>query len=198
VALVKTTLETKLKSVFTTMRGGEKTDAWVAVRIATEIKAYILTGQATTTDTGTAPAGAYTGSGVGTLTIDADALGNALNVTFEAAYGNDELAAHIATAINAACTASDTVSTETIGTVTTPAGVVSPFTGTSVGQFTGSKATLETTLKACFTAMNTISKGGDDYLAAQLSAAVDAYLKAGSVSVTLQTPLTGSGTGTIA
>jgi hypothetical protein len=43
-----------------------------------------------------------------------------------------------------------------------------------------------------------MSQGGDDYFAAQLAAAIDAYLQAGSVSVTLQPPLTGTGAGAIA
>jgi hypothetical protein len=46
--------------------------------------------------------------------------------------------------------------------------------------------------------MNAMTQGGDDYFAARLAAAVDAYLKAGSVSVTLQPPLTGTGSGAIA
>jgi hypothetical protein len=197
VALAKTTLENKLKQIFASMRDGSKTNAWMAAQIATEVKAYILTGQVSTSDAGTAPAGAYAGSGSGTMTINDGSLGNALKTTFEAAYGNDDLAAHIAADINAACAASDTVSTSTEGTVTTSSGP-SPFEGTGKGKFTGAKAALETTLKACFTAMNTMSEGGDDYYAAQLAAAVDAYLKAGSVSVTLQSPLTGAGEGKIA
>jgi hypothetical protein len=197
-ALAKTTLETKLKSVFASMRDGSKTNAWMASQIAAEIKSYILAGQVSTTDAGTVPAGAYAGAGSGTMTINDSNLGSALKTTFEAAYGNDDLAAHIATDIHAACTASDTVSTGTKGTVTTPVGVSSPFAGTGKGKFAGAKAAIETTLKACFAAMNAMSKGGDDYFAAQLAAAVDAYLKAGQVSVTLQAPLAGTGAGAVA
>jgi hypothetical protein len=57
---------------------------------------------------------------------------------------------------------------------------------------------LKQRLKTCFTAMNTMTQGSDDYFAAQLAAAVDAYLKAGSVSVTLQSPLSGTGAGAVA
>jgi hypothetical protein len=59
-------------------------------------------------------------------------------------------------------------------------------------------------LKACFNRMNAMATegnglGGDDYFAAQLAAAVDAYLKAGSISVDLQSPFSdGSGEGSIA
>jgi hypothetical protein len=197
-ALAKSALETKLKSVFASMRDGSKTNAWMALQIAAEIETYILAGQVSTTDTGTASAGAYAGAGSGSMFINDGNLGSALKTTFEAAYSNDDLAAHIATDINAACTAGDTVSTNTKGTVTTPAGASSPLAGTGKGKFTGAKAAIETTLKACFTAMNAMTQGGDDYFAAQLAAAVDAYLKAGSVSVTLQPPLAGTGSGAIA
>jgi hypothetical protein len=197
-ALVNSVLETKLKAVFASMRDGSKTNAWMAAQIAGEIKSYILTGQASTADAGAAPAGAYAGAGTGTMAIDDGSLGSALKTTFEAAYGNDDLAAHIATDINAVCTANDTISTSTKGTATTPAGVSSPFAGTGKGKFTGAKAAIETTLKACFAAMNSMSLGGDDYFAAQLAAAVTAYLKAGSVSVTLQPPLAGTGAGAVA
>jgi hypothetical protein len=132
------------------------------------------------------------------MSINDGNLGSALKTTFEAAYGNDDLAAHGAADINAACTAGDTVSTNTTGMATTPSGASSPLAGTGKGKFTGAKAAIETMLKACFAAMNTMTQGGDDYFAAQLVAAVDTYLKAGSVSVTLQPPLTGTGAGAIA
>jgi hypothetical protein len=56
-ALADSVFETKLKSVFASMLDGSKTDGWMASRIAEEIKSYILTGQVSTTDVGTAPAG---------------------------------------------------------------------------------------------------------------------------------------------
>jgi hypothetical protein len=197
-ALSNSVLETKLKSVFASMTDGSKTDAWMASRIAGEVKSYILTGTVSTSDSGTVPAGAYAGAGSGTMTINDSNLGNALKTTFEAACGNEDLAAHIAADINAACTAGDTVSTGTTGTVTTPAGASSPLAGTGKGKFTGDKAALETALKACFTAMNAMPEGGDDYFAASLAAALTACLKAGQVSVTLLPPLTGKGAGAIA
>jgi hypothetical protein len=197
-ALNNPVLETKLKSVFASMTDGSKTDEWMASRIAEEVKSYILTGLVSTSDSGTVPAGAYAGAGSGTMTINSSNLGSALKATFEAAYSNDDLAAHIATDINAACTAGDTTSTSTKGTVTTPSGASSPLTGTGKGKFAGAKAAIETTLKACFAAMNTMTQGGDDYFAAQLAAAVAAYLKAGTISVTLQPPLAGTGSGAIA
>ncbi len=197
-ALVKAALETKLTAIFAAMRSSVKTDAWMAEQIASEIKNYILTGLVSTVDTGATPAGSYAGKGTGTMTIDNASLGSDLTGTFEAKYSNDDLAAQMAADIHAACTASDTVITATAGAVTTPVGASSPFSGTGKGTYTGNKTAIETTLKACFTAMNNMTEGGDDFFAAQLAAAVDTYLKAGAVNVTLQDPLTGSGMGKIA
>jgi hypothetical protein len=193
-ALVKTVFETTLKGIFAMMPDGSKTNAWMAEQIANAIKAYAGSGQASTTDGGAAPAGVYVGAGAGTMAINADDLKSKLKITFEAAYTNDDLAAHIATDIDDACKADDTITTASAGTVTTPAGAASPFSGPGKGRFTGTKATIETVLKACFSTMNSMSKGGDDYFAAQLATAVDTYLKAGTISVNLQAPFV-SGTG---
>jgi len=215
-ALVKTVFETKLKSIFAEMQDGSKTDAWMAEQIATAIQTYVSSGQVTTTDSGAAPAGSYAGAGVGIMEIDKndveedvideeeieedvldeDNLGSKLTNTFESEYNNDDLAAHIATDIDDVCKADDTVTTTSSGTVTTPSGATSPFSGTGKGKFSGVKTTIETTLKTCFATMNNMSQGGDDYLAVQLASAVDAYLKAGAVNIDLQAPfVSGAGSG---
>jgi hypothetical protein len=193
----KSTLEAKLKNIFYAMRDGSKTDAWMAGQIARETKDYILSGDVTTTDTGTAPAGAYTGTGSGKMTIDSGDLGEDLARTFENTGLNSYLASHTADDIDAACTAEDTVETGSSGTVATPEGVPSPFAGKGKGDFAGTKAVIETILIFCFETMNTMPSGGDDYLAAQLASAADTYLTTGKISVTLLPPLTGSGEGAI-
>jgi hypothetical protein len=134
------------------------------------------------------------------MTINADTLKNDLQTTFEAKYSNDDLAAHMATDIDNACKADNTVSTTSTGTVTTPSGATSPFSGPAQGKFTGSKSTIESKLKTCFSAMNDMSSGGNDYYAAQFASAIDSYLKAGTISVTLKVPpfASGSGSGKIA
>jgi hypothetical protein len=193
----KSTLEAALKAIFLAMQDGSKTDAWMAEKMAAAIKEYILTGQVATTDTGTAPAGAYAGAGSGTMTINKDDLEEDFTETFESTEVNSFLAEHMATDIDAASSEDDTVDTDTKGTVTTPAGAASGFAGKGKGKFAGSKGTIQTLLNACFEIMNTMSVGGDDYLAAQIATAVDTYLKAGAISTTLQAPLAGSGSGAI-
>jgi hypothetical protein len=195
--LDKSTLEVKLKAVFYAMQDGSKTDAWMASQISAAVKEYALTGTAATVDAGAAPAGAYAGAGTGKMTIDSQDLEGALTSTFEGTKVNVFLAAGTANDIDAACSADDTVKTITAGTVTTPAGASSPFGGTGKGSFTGVKTTIEALLLQCFAVMDTMAAGGDDYLAAQLAAAVDGYLKAGVISVDLDTPLAGAGLGAV-
>jgi hypothetical protein len=186
-----------LKAIFFAMQDGSKTDAWMAQQIAAAIKAYILTGKAVTADAGTAPAGAYAGAGLGTMTIDSDALGGDLTKTYEATQENAFLAANMADDIDAACGAEGTVETVSTGTVTTPVGVTSSFTGAGTGDFAGIQATIETLLAICFETMDTMAAGGDEYLAAQIALAVDTYLKAGDITTALQVPLVGAGLGAI-
>jgi len=196
-ALAKGALESALKGIFAAMVEGKKTDAWLAGQMASAIKTYILAGQVTTADAGAGPGGSYTGAGTGTMTIDSSALESALSAAFEECKDNGSLAEQMASGIDAACSASGTVATSSTGTLAT-AGGASPFAGTGKGAFSGAKALISAALAACFAAMDKMTAGGDDYLAAQIAQAVDAYLKAGAVSVTLQAPLSGAGTGVIA
>jgi hypothetical protein len=199
-ALAKSALETALKGIFSAMSGmTEGGDAYLAAQAAAALAAYILSGRVSTADTGAAPGGAYAGAGVGTTAIDAAALSRALRATFEAGYGDDDLAARIADDIGAACEADDTVTIVSTGAVTTPSGATSPFSGPGQGKFTGARTNIETALKACFSAMTEMTEGGDAYFAAQWATAVDAYLRAGAVGVTLEPPFaSGSGAGAIA
>jgi hypothetical protein len=195
-ALVKTVLETTLKGIFVAMQDGSKNDAWMAEQIATAIQTYINSGQVSTTDSGAAPAGSYTGAGVGSMVIDGASLKDKLKATFEAGYNNDDLAAHIAADNDDVCKTDNTVSTTSTGRVTIPGAGTSPFSGPGKGKFTGDKDDIITVLKNCFNQMNNISQGGDDYLAFHLASAVDFYLKAGDISINLQTPfVSGSGSG---
>jgi hypothetical protein len=192
----KSTLEAKLKLIFYAMQDGSKTDAWMAGQISAELKVYILTGDVATIDAGTAPAGAYTGSGTGKMTIDSEDLEEDLTETFESTALNSYLAAHMADDIDAACGAEGTVETATAGTASAPP-VVSPAAGKGEGEFSGTEETMETLLLLCFETMNLMPAGGDDYFAAQLATAADTYLKAGKINVTLLLPLAGSGEGAI-
>jgi hypothetical protein len=198
-ALVLTTLQTALVIIFNSMNNmSEDGDVYCAKQMAAALKTFTLTGQVATIDSGVAPAGSYTGAGVGTMTIDADFLADDLESTFSAKYNNDELANHIADDIDNACKADNTVMVTSTGTVVIPAGGTTPFSGPGEGKFTGVKAAIASALKACFAAMNNMTTGGNEYYAAQLATAYNTYLTTGTISVTLKPPfISGSGSGKI-
>jgi hypothetical protein len=199
-ALVVSTLQADLLTIFLAMKDKEKGgDEYQATQMATVIKKYILTGKTSTSDSGAAPAGSYTGAGVGTMTINDSQLKDDLLATFEAKYGDDDLADHMATDIDSACAADDTVSETSSGTVTTGSGAKVPFSGPAIGKFAGKKTLISNPLKDCFQSMIRMPDGGNQYYAAQLAAAVDAYMKAGTILVQLKPPfVSGSGSGKIA
>jgi hypothetical protein len=201
-AMIVATLQADFLAEFLAMNnmmtGGG--DAYCAEKIAKAIKNYILTGITNTTDSGAAPAGPYAGAGVGTMTIADSALKSDLQSTFEAKYSDDDLAAHMATDIDNACKANNTVSETSTGQVTPPSSSPIPFSGPATGKFTGDKSKIENPLKACFSSMTgMMSGGGNELYAQQFAIAVDAYLKDGTISVQLKVPpfVSGSGSGKI-
>jgi len=199
-AMVPLTLQTAITQIFLAMNSiTVDGDGYKATEMAKEMKEFVLTGQVSTTDSGAAPAGSYTGAGVGTMTIDADVLMDDLLTTFTAGYTNDGLADHIATDIDNACKEADIVKIESNGTVVLYAGGTMPFSGPGEGKFTGNKSTIASLLKACFATMNGMVTGGNEYYAAQFTLAFHKYLTDGTINVTLKSPfLSGAGSGDIA
>ena len=199
-SMVVTTLQADLIASFLSMDGmmDGSGNAYHAEKMALAFKTYILTGTTSTTDTGTAPGGSYTGAGVGTMTIDNEKFKNDLQATFEAGYSDDDLAAHMATDIDNACKADDTISEISTGFLVTSGGS-SGLSGPAIGKFSGNKSSLETALKVIFKSMmGMMSGGGNEYYAEQLSIAFDAYLQAGTITVQLKSPFTtGTGSGKI-
>jgi len=196
-ALLQADFLTTFLAMNTIVEGG---DEYQAKKMAQDIKKFILTGQTTTTDTGAAPAGSYSGKSVGTMTIDNSQLEEDLLNTFNAKYNDDDLADHMATDIDNACKDADTVKATSSGTVTTPAGVSSNFSGPAIGKFAGTKTLISTPLKTCFKSMTGMLVGGNELYAQVLATAIDAYLKAGKITVNLSVPpfASGSGSGGIA
>jgi hypothetical protein len=201
-ALSPTALETKLKAIYAAMNNmmDGTGDDYQAREVAKAMKEFILTGQTTTSDSGAAPAGSYKGGGVGTMTINADALESALKATFAKSSDNPTLAANMAADIDNVCKADNTVSETSSGTVTTGSGATVPFSGPAVGKFSGDKSKISGPLASCFETMNGMMQGGgNDYYAAQFASAMNTYLTSGTISVTLKPPFaSGSGSGAIA
>jgi hypothetical protein len=171
---------------------------FMAEGFAKAIVDYIAGGQTSTQDSGAAPAGIYTGAGVGAMAIAETDLADAFASTFEAVFENDALAEHIAGDIDDILSADDIVSETSTGTVTTPSGVTSPFAGPAVGSFSGNKNGITTILKACFSAMNRMSEGGNEKFALDFATAIHLYMTSGSINVELQAPFAGTGSGVIA
>jgi hypothetical protein len=201
-AFASAKLETKLKAIYAAMDAitdGTGND-YQAREVAKALKEFILTGQTSTVDSGATPAGSYAGKGTGTMTIDADMLESALKTTFAKESDNPTLAANIATDIDNACKADNTVSETSSGIVTTGSGATSNFSGPAIGKFSGDKSKISVPLAACFETMNGMMQGGgNDYHAAQFTSALHTYLKSGTISVTLKAPpfASGSGSGVI-
>jgi hypothetical protein len=199
-ALVVATLQADFLTAFLAMNSVENGgNEYKAEKVAQAIKDYIHNGHTSTSDSGAAPAGSYAGAGIGVMTIDDSRLKSDLLATFEAAYGDDELAEHMATDIDNACKADNTVEETSTGKVTIGSGAQVDFSGPAIGKFSGNKSLISTPLKACFQAMIGMSVGGNQYYAARFAAAVDAYMKAGTIAVQLMPPFSsGSGNGKIA
>lgn len=197
--MVPVTLQVALLKIFNDMNSISKDgDVYCATEMAKAIKTFIFTGQVATTDTGAAPAGTYAGAGIGAMNINDGTLSDNLLKTFQAEYNNDNLADNIASDTDNACKEDSIIKTTSTGIVTTPSGATSPFSGPGEGEFTGVKNTIASTLKVCFSAMNNMTSGGNEYYAAQLALAVHSYLIAGAINITLKAPFTsGSGMGKI-
>src|SRR5574344_1141829 len=199
-ALVSETLQADLYSAFNAMNDikDNSGNKYMAEKVAKAISDYIKTGTVNSVDAGTASdSGVYAGAGTGTMEIAESTLKSNLETTFKAKYENDDLATHIASDIDAVCSASNTCSTDTTGTSTISSSPPKPASGKGKGTFTGAKATIETKLKSCFNSMNSMTSGGNAYLATEWASAVNSYLTAGAISITLQTPMSGSGSGGI-
>jgi hypothetical protein len=200
-AFIPTTFETDLKAIYTAMDSimDGTGDKYQAKEVAGAIKKYILTGQTSTTDSGAAPAGAYSGKGTGSMTINADVLESALFITFSAGSDNQTLSENIATDIDNACKEDNTVSEISTGTVKTDSGATISFSGPAIGKFTGDKTKISIPLATCFETMNgMMNGGGNEYYAAMFAAVFTDYLTAGTITVQLKSPFTsGSGEGKI-
>jgi len=199
-AFVPATLQADLLAIFLKMNDimDGTGDNYQATEMAKTIKKYVLSGDTATSDAGTAPGGSYTGTGKGKMTIDGDALEADLKITFEGKRDNPTFASRIATDIDNACKADDTVSETSTGTLVTSSGS-SGFSGPAIGKFSGDKTKISTPLVACFESMNgMMSGGGNEYYAKEMSIAVNSYLTGGTISVQLKPPFTGgSGSGKI-
>jgi hypothetical protein len=199
-ALVVLTLKDDLVSVFNSMNGDDKV---FSEKMSAAIKKYAESGSITTSDKGGVPAGAYVGAGTGKITVNDSICEKIIYAACIAmrgmsAGGNAYLAAQLATGVNSMVAAGQ-VKTNVTGVVTPPGSSPSPLTGTATGTMTGVPAAMQTAFISAFNSMDSMKEGNDDYMAQQVSAAIDAYLKACVINTSGDGALSGStGTGKIA
>jgi hypothetical protein len=199
-ALSKITLQNNLYNVFDAMnyvyKNGEE---YMATRCADVIASYLSSGVVTTTDggTGSSGSGVYAGGGVGTMQINTTNLRNLFLTSLLTAKNNDELAQRLTNNIHSVCSASNTINTTTTGTTTFPSGTSTVDGGTAKGSFVGVSTIISSKLRICFSTMNKMTKGGNMYFAQEWADAIHTYLKGGVIKVILQSPMSGTGVGTI-
>lgn len=198
--LVPSTLITQLLSVFNSMTDGNEDTFPNGVSQA--IATYASTGLVSTVDAGAVPAGAFVGSGSGTLTFSPSSCQQIIKSACVAmenmqSGGNDFLAEQIGAGVKAMSDAGK-VSTTVVGVATSPSGTPSPLSGTASGTITCQSSPLVQSLKSAFSTMNNMASGGNVYLASQMATAVDTYLKSGVVATQGKGALSGDvGSGTV-
>jgi len=193
-ALVPSTFKNDLLAAFQSMTDGD--NQVFADRVAAACKAFAESGLITTTDAGTVPAGAFTGTGSGGISCDdapcAQAIMAACTAMNSMTSGGDAyLAAQLATAFHDMVLNGEVICNVS-GTVVPSSGGSSPLSGTTKGTLTGVTAPMQAAFFSAFQAMFAMTEGGDGYMAAQIATAVDAYLKAGTVDTQGQGALAGS------
>ena len=202
-AFVKADLEADLLDCFQAMEDGDNKK--FSQDVSKAFKDFIETGTPVTVDTGSVSAGAFSGASTGgSLSADdtdcEDTIYKAcLKMKDELTEGgNDYLAEKIAEGLQKML---DDVEVKTqVSGIATPPPPATPvsLSGSAKGGITCDTSTVESALKACFSAMIPMTAGGNAYMAGQCATCVDACLKAGAVSTDGEGSLAGSkGTGTV-
>nr|DAW67057.1 MAG TPA: hypothetical protein [Herelleviridae sp.] len=192
------TLKENLVQAFQSMKDGD--DLAFAKKVSEAVANHIKTGNITTVDAGTVPAGVFAGAGTGAMTVDASILEGVLlaackSMAAMSAGGDSVLAAQLAVGMDA-MTNTGQIKTMITGAAVTPAGVSVPLAGSGQGKFTGVSTPIIVAVNAACSTMKTISEGGDSVLAEAIAASITAYLQSGIITVHGLPPLAGSvGTG---
>lgn len=195
-SLATSTLKSDLLALFQDMASDTSGDNSVfSEGVASALKDFIETAAVTTTDAGSVSGGAFTGTGSGTISADASECEAIILAACEAMVkmtsgGNAYLAGQIEAGFQAMSDAA-VVSCDVTGTLTTTAGASSALTGSSTGTIACSYD-LAGDLEAVFEAMVDMTSGGDEYMAAGMAAAAEAFVLSGVVSTSGEGSLAGS------
>ena len=195
-SLATSTLKNDLLSLFEDMARDTSGDNSVfSEGVSSAIKDFIETASVTTVDAGTISAGAFVGTGTGTISADATECESIIQAACEAMVemtsgGNSYLAERIEAGVQAMSDAA-VVSCDVTGTVTTTTGTTSTVTGSATGSIACSYD-LAGDLEAVFEAMVDMTSGGAEYMAAGMAAACEAFVLSGVVSTDGESTLAGS------
>lgn len=195
-SLATSTLKSDLLALFQSMASDTSGDNSVfAEGVAAAFKDFIETASVTTTDAGTVSGGVFAGTGSGTISADSSECEAIILAACEAMVkmtsgGNAYLAQQIEAGMQAMADAA-TVSCDVTGTLTTTAGATSTLTGSATGTISCSYD-LAGDLEAVFEAMVDMTEGGDEYMAAGMAAAAEAFVLSGVVSTDGEGSLAGS------
>lgn len=201
-AFVPSTLEAQLLSVFKSMTDGNE-DTFPD-GISNAVVSFVATGQVTTVDSGGVSAGAFTGSGSGSISATATECAGiiktaCLEMKNKTAGGDDYLAEQIGKGIKAM--ANNAKVTTTVTGVATAGTTTTPLSGSAKGTIKCSETALITGLKSCFKKMYTNREtiDGNAELAKELASQVNSFWTSGVVSTQGQGSLSGAtGSGTVA
>lgn len=201
-SLATSTLESELLTLFYDMADDYTGDNLpFAERVTAAFEAFVESAAVTTADTGAITAGAFTGTGSGTIAAEPDeceaiiyaACVAMVNMT---SGGNEYLAERMAAGVAAMVDAA-VVTCDVTGEVVTAAGVATATTGTSLGSVSCTYD-LQSDLQATFEAMVDMSSGGAEYLAERMAEAMESYMLSAVVTTAGEEGLEGSiGTGEV-
>jgi hypothetical protein len=189
--LIVSQLENTFKTIFNDMSGDDRK---FCNDFSAAVKNYAESGSITTVDAGNISAGVFAGTGQGGITCDASVCADIIYAACLAMLntgGNSILAQAMGQGVDAMITGG-TVSTDVTGTCVPPSGSPFPLSGAAKGTQTGSAPPMSASFLSAFMAMNGMSSGNTDYMASQCAAAIDAYLKACTVSTEGEGVLDGS------
>lgn len=208
-SLVLSNLKKDLLSAFQSMTDGD--DSVFAKKVSAAVADFAESGDIATVDAGPVSGGVFAGSGKGSISVDSSIcekiiLAACKKMQTMTSGGDKYLAAQMESGIESMIKAGE-VSTDVDGTVTAPNGATSTLSGNAKGVLSqvssGSDSSddsesgiIKSMLVSAFSAMQTMTSGGDKYFADELASAVESYLKAGVAATAGESALSGvTGTG---
>lgn len=177
----------------------EQGDKYLADNLASLITNLISSATGTSTDTGVATSGEYTGASQFSLNIDSELLATSLLNTFLAKSSDSVLATNLASNINSACSIPNLVSGSTTGTATSGTSSFPIDEAPVSGTFQGNSEAFQSTLSSSFTNMGSEASkqagSGDSQFASAFTQGLKSYINTATVKISLLSPIFVSGTG---